>query len=190
MTIRFHTHVTIGEPARQEIISGLNAILAATLDLGSQVKQAHWNVRGEQFFARHTMFDSLYSHLVASADTVAERIGQLGGYAEGTVRQAAATSSLPEHDLAAVQGREHVLSLTARYGELGALLRAHLQTADGLKEPVTVDLYTEVLRGLEMDLWFLESHLERGQGATDTKAEAAPKRANGPKSADPRRETP
>ena len=88
-------------------------------------------------------------------------MAQLGGYAEGTIRFAVAASPLPEHDVAAVLGAEHVRSLTDRYAALAGLLRARIAAVETVHEPVTVDLYIEVLRGLEQDLWFLESHLER-----------------------------
>lgn len=163
MSIRFHSHVTIDEAARGQIINGLNDLLASVIDLTYQVKQAHWNVRGEQFMSRHLMFDNLYTHLVSSGDMIAERVGQLGGYARGTVRMSSASSALSEHDTEAVQGQEHVRSLTERYSELGTLLRQQIRSCEEMKEPVTVDLCTEVLRSLELDLWFLESHLERGR---------------------------
>lgn len=180
MTIRFHSHVTIDEDARHQIIGGLNDLLAATIDLTSQVKQAHWNVRGSQFISRHTMFDDLYAHLVSSSDMIAERVGQLGGYARGTVRMAGHTSALAEHDETAVQGDEHLRSLTERYAELGGMLRHQIRVVEEFHEPVTVDLYTEVLRSLEMDLWFLESHLERGKGVGDTANAPASKRESKP----------
>jgi starvation-inducible DNA-binding protein len=176
MTIRFHSHVTIDEDARSQIIRGLNDLLAATIDLTSQVKQAHWNVRGSQFISRHTMFDQLYTRLVASTDMIAERVGQLGGYARGTVRMAGHTSALAEHDETAVQGDEHVRSLTDRYAELGAMFRHQIRVVEQFHEPVTVDLYTQALRSLELDLWFLESHLERGKGVGDTQDAPASKR--------------
>lgn len=180
MTIRFHSHVTIDEDARSQIIRGLNDLLAATIDLTSQVKQAHWNVRGSQFISRHTMFDDLYAHLVASSDMMAERVGQLGGYARGTVRMAGHTSALAEHDETAVQGDEHVRSLTDRYAELGAMLRHQIRVVEEFHEPVTVDLCTEALRSLEMDLWFLESHLERGKGVGSSDDVPATKRDTKP----------
>ena len=176
MSIRFHSHVTIDEAARGQIINGLNDLLACTLDLSSQVKQAHWNVRGAQFMSRHLMFDNLYAHLVASGDLIAERIGQLGGYAKGTVRMASASSTLSEHDAEAVQGNEHVRSLTERYGELGTQLRQQIRACEEMKEPVTVDLCTEVLRNLELDMWFLESHLESGHAK---ELEQSPAKTNG-----------
>lgn len=184
MSIRFHSHVTVDEDARSQMIRGLNDLLAATIDLASQVKQAHWNVRGSQFISRHTMFDDLYAHLVASSDLIAERVGQLGGYARGTVRMAGHTSALAEHDETAVQGDEHVRSLTDRYAELGAMIRHQIRVVEEFHEPVTIDLYTEVLRNLEMDLWFLESHLERGKGVGDMQDAPASKRDSKPSGKD------
>ena len=68
------------------MVSLLNQQLADTFDLYSQVKQAHWNVKGPQFIALHELFDRLAGELQAHVDLIAERATALGGKALGTVR--------------------------------------------------------------------------------------------------------
>ncbi len=174
MTLRFRSHVSLSADARTAIVDALNATLAATLDLSSQVKQAHWNVRGENFFASHQMFDLFHGHVVGWSDEIAERVAQLGGQAEGTVRVAAARSPLKEHDAAAILWTDHVRSLTGRYAALGALVRGRIDAGPTVTDPVTVDLYTQVLRSLERDLWMLESHLEKSLGREPEQGLAPP----------------
>ncbi len=157
--IKFQSGVKMDDRARSHLIERSNQLLASLLDLHSQVKQAHWNIKGPQFFARHQLFDDLAAHLNAWADDVAERASTLGGYANGTVRLASSGSVLDEYDLEAVEGRRHLGALRDRYAKLGGVLRESIGEAARLEDPVSEDLFTEVLRGVELDLWFLESHL-------------------------------
>jgi starvation-inducible DNA-binding protein len=149
----------MSEDKRRTLTARLNTVLATTVDLASQVKQAHWNIKGPQFFARHQLFDHLADHLRAASDSVAERAATLGATAFGTARQAAANSILPEYELSAVDGRQHIQELATRYGKLGELLRTAIDESEKVGDPVTVDLYTEILRQAELDTWFLESHM-------------------------------
>src|SRR5690242_14980730 len=95
----FTTSVNLSESTRHKSIDILNARLADTIDLKTQTKQAHWNVKGPEFFQLHELFDSIAEHLDEHIDLIAERITALGGYALGTARLAASGSSIPEYDL-------------------------------------------------------------------------------------------
>lgn len=161
---KFSTRVDLDESKRNALVEGLNITLGTTLDLFSQVKHAHWNIKGAQFVARHELFDQLADHLRGWADDVAERATTLGGYAEGTIRQAAKCTHLPEYDMNATGGRAHVLALAERYGKYCSLVREMVGTAQKHGDPATEDLFTEVLRAAEMDLWFLEAHLQDDRG--------------------------
>ena len=138
----------------------LNQQLADTFDLSSQTKQAHWNVKGPQFFQLHELFDKLAAELLDHVDTIAERSTTLGGTALGTARMAAAKSRLPEYSAEIVAGSESVEALVQRYAELAATTRAAIDRADELGDVDTSDLFTGVSRGLDKSLWFLEAHLQ------------------------------
>src|SRR5260370_11399887 len=100
----YKSSVGVPEANRQAIIALLNARLADSVDLRSQVKWAHWNVKGLHFIQLHELFDSVAEHLEEQTDTIAERLVALGGVANGTTREAAAKSGLKEADLTAVDG--------------------------------------------------------------------------------------
>jgi len=159
MTTRFTNHVSLPENAKTALVDTLNAALATTLDLHSQVKQAHWNIKGPQFFARHELFDTMAVRLRDFADVIAERATTLGGYANGTSRLSAERSKLPEYDLRAVDGKHHIKVLVDRFSDYTAFIRTAIRDAADNNDPATEDLFTEILRGTELDMWFLESHL-------------------------------
>lgn len=159
MTQRFQSHVALADNVKQDLVASLNVALATTIDLSYQVKQAHWNIKGPQFFARHELFDKLAQRLRGASDELAERAATLGGYAEGTVRLSAKMSKLPEYDLKASDGRAHIKALVDRYAVYAKTLREGIEDADEKGDPITADLYTEVARAAELDMWFLESHI-------------------------------
>lgn len=159
MPTPFSNHVSLPEEAKTQLVNTLNSTLATTSDLRSQVKQAHWNIKGPQFVARHELFDNLAAKLLGYADVIAERAATLGGYANGTVRQSAEHSKLPEYDVRAVDGKHHIKTLVDRYSEYTRLIRHAVNEAEKVDDPATEDVYTEILRGTELDMWFLESHL-------------------------------
>jgi starvation-inducible DNA-binding protein len=156
----FHTSIEIPERQRQQIIGVLNRRLADAIDLKTQAKQAHWNVKGAQFFQLHELFDSIAEHADEAADLLAERATALGGVANGTARQVAANSSLKEYDLGAVTGTEHVRALSERLASLAAAVRAAIDETDELGDKSTADVFTEISRQADKDLWFLEAHLQ------------------------------
>ena len=159
MTVKFTNHVALPDGAKETLVGTLNIALATTNDLYSQVKQAHWNIKGPQFFARHELFDSMAGRLRDYADAVAERATTMGGYATGTTRLSASASKLPEYDLRAVDGKQHIKVLVDRFSEYTKFVRRAIAEASENNDPATEDLYTEILRGTELDMWFLESHL-------------------------------
>jgi starvation-inducible DNA-binding protein len=159
-TKMFATRNNLSRETRGEMVPLLNQQLADTFDLYSQAKQAHWNVKGAQFFALHELFDKLAAELAAYVDMIAERATALGGLALGTMRMSAENSRLPECDLDVTESMPVVESLAERYAALGTSTRQAIETAEHHGDSDTADLFTEVSRGLDKALWFLEAHLQ------------------------------
>jgi starvation-inducible DNA-binding protein len=144
---------------RQAMIELLNGQLADTLDLYTQVKQAHWNVQGPHFIALHELFDQLAERLEEPIDDLAERVTALGGVALGTARHIAGRSRLEEFPHGRIDGLRAVGALADRYATLAASTRAAIDTAAQAGDADTADLFTEISRGLDKALWLLEAHL-------------------------------
>jgi len=156
----FKTKNNLMESKREQLAALLNARLADTLDLASQAKQAHWNVKGPSFIALHKLFDDVVEDLREYADEIAERAVQLGGVAMGTARLAAERSSLPEYPHDISSGRDHVEALSTALGRYGASVRAAIERAEELGDAGTADLFTQVSRGVDKWLWFVEAHAQ------------------------------
>ncbi|WP_036479600.1 DNA starvation/stationary phase protection protein Dps [Myxosarcina sp. GI1] len=155
----YPSRIDLGEELRLQVTQLLNQTLAATLDLKTQTKQAHWNVKGMDFYQLHELFDEMATELEEYTDMVAERVTALAGTAMGTARIAASESILPEYDLDAVSGVEHVTALADRYAAYAEHLRKAIDTTDEMGDADTADLYTEISRTIDKRLWFLEAHL-------------------------------
>ncbi len=151
----FPTRIGLAPEVREDMIALLNQQLADTFDLYSQTKQAHWNVKGPQFYPLHELFDKLAAELSGYADLIAERATALGGLARGTVRHAAADSRLAEFPPDVTGSMPTVEALAERYAALGADTRQAIEIAAGRGDADTADLFTEVSRGLDKALWFL-----------------------------------
>ena len=154
------TRIDLSVETRTQVVERLNQTLAFTLDLKTQVKQAHWNVKGLDFYQLHELFDELAGELEDYIDLVAERVTALGGVAMGTARVAAAVSELPEYPFDILDGKDHVVALADRYAIYAKLVRQGITTTDDLGDADTADLYTEVSRAIDKRLWFLEAHLQ------------------------------
>jgi starvation-inducible DNA-binding protein len=154
------TRIQLDETIRTQSALLLNQALADLSDLSSQTKQAHWNVKGPSFYSLHLLFDSLAGTVEGHLDTIAERITTLGGIAQGTIRQAAAASSLPEFPQN-FEGLSCVASLIERFGTAANSVRTAIDAAANLGDADTADLFTAVSRDLDKSLWFLEAHLRK-----------------------------
>ncbi len=155
-----NTKIDLAKGKREKIVAILNQRLADAIDLKSQAKQAHWNVKGLNFIALHELFDQVSTEVEVHIDDIAERITTLGGTAMGTIRIAAQTSSLSEYPLEITAGADHVDALSSVLADFGKKVRADIDATDELGDADTADLFTGISRGIDKLLWFVEAHIQ------------------------------
>jgi len=156
----YKSSVGVPEEHRQTIVALLGERLADSADLRSQVKWAHWNLKGLHFIQLHELFDSIASRLDDQTDALAERITTLGGVAHATAREVASRSTLNEADLKASDASSMLKFLVHNVAHHANALRNAVGDSDKLGDPITSDLFTTLTRDLDKDLWFLEAHLQ------------------------------
>src|SRR6266545_5399602 len=161
----YPTKNSLPEASRREAVGLLNQRLADGIDLQTQCKQAHWNVKGPAFIALHKLFDEVNEDVEEYVDLIAERIVQLGGIAEGTARIVAQRSALIDYPLALASGDEHVAALSDALAEFGRTARLGIDEMNDLEDADSADILTEISRGVDKWLWFVEAHQ---QGKTVT----------------------
>ena len=155
----YPTHNTLSENIRAQSVELLNKHLAASIDLQAQVKQAHWNVRGPSFIAVHELFDDVATQVGTYSDLLAERATGLGGTAHGTVQVAAERSFLVPYDLGVADEPSHLFAVAGSLAAFGQSSREAIGSSTGFGDVATADLFTEISRGVDQQLWLVESHL-------------------------------
>jgi len=156
----YKTENDIPQQLRLKLHVLANQGLADAVDLQMQIKQAHWNVKGPHFIGLHELFDQIDEAVESYVDLIAERIVQLGGIAEGTVRVAAGRSRLEEYPLVIAEGRAHVEAVSKALSTFGREARASINQANELDDADTADIFTEISRGIDKWLWFVEAHTQ------------------------------
>jgi starvation-inducible DNA-binding protein len=154
----YETQNDISRNRRLELAALMNQRLASAVDLQMQMKQAHWNVKGPSFIGLHELFDQVDEAVESYVEQIAERIVQLGGIAEGTVRVTAARTRLAEYPLTIADGLAHVEAVARALSDFGQEVRSTIAEANALDDADTADLFTEVSRGIDKWLWMVEAH--------------------------------
>lgn len=163
----FPTQNTLPQDVRVSSIRTLNQCLADTMVLQTQLKAAHWNVKGQNFFQLHELFDEIAEVLQSHADDLAERATALGGQALGTVHIAARQSSIPELPPEVVNGQDLLQRIASHLATHDSNLYQQLEAVSQQDDLDTADLLNEISREVTKYLWFVEAHLQ-GQHVTST----------------------
>ncbi len=162
VTRMYKNRVALPEDVKRNVVEIMNKTLAAALDMYSQAKYAHWNVKGMNFYQLHLVFDKVAETIFPQIDEIAERITQLGGTANGTVRMSAANSPIAPYNVEALSGPDHLEALANSLGTYCKELREASDKVDDAGDGPTSDFYNQLIVDAEEELYFLESHLEAG----------------------------
>lgn len=156
-----NTRISLPEKVRIEIIAILNKSLASSADLYAQLKHAHWNVKGLEFISLHKLFDEIAEQVEEQVDIIAERITALGGTALGTIQEANKNTALRVYPTDIFSAKDHIEHLAHNFAIFGELSRNNIDQAEELGDMGTNDLYIELVRMLDKNLWFIEAHLQK-----------------------------
>ena len=155
----FVSRLDLPAHTRKNAIALLQARLSDALDLEAQMKQAHWNAKGLNFFHLHEFFDKMHGEVEDMADTIAERITALGGIADGRIQTTANSTTLYEYSLEANGGVPHLKAIASALGQFAKVARQNINTATAFGDTDTADVFTEVSRATDKQLWLTEAHL-------------------------------
>ena len=158
------TRNALASNAKAASIGLLNARLADGIDLALATKQAHWNLKGPQFIGIHLMLDGFRTEQDEWNDEMAERAVQLGGTALGTTQTVGAATNLPPYPTDTYAVADHLAALIDRFADYGNALRKSIDESDEAGDADTADIFTEVSRGIDKQLWFLEAHVQEPTG--------------------------
>lgn len=158
----YPNRVALSDDIKKQVVAVMQESLAEATDMYSQAKFAHWNVKGDNFYQLHLLFDHVAEVIGKQVDPIAERITQLGGVANGTTRQATCVSKLPEYPVETIAGMDHVRALSDSLGRYCEELREASSKIDDIGDEPSSDFFNQLIVEAEEQLYFLESHLEAG----------------------------
>ena len=153
---------TLPDEQQAKLIEILNRRLADAIDLQLQSRQAYWNVKGPNFMSLRELFDKVAEGVEEYANLIAGRIAQLGGRAEGTAHAVAGRSSLDGYGLASVDGNHRIGALSTTLTDFGRHTRYASAQATELMDADTAAIFTEIARGIDKWLWFVETSQQAG----------------------------
>ena len=127
---------------RRPSIALLQARLAMAIDLEAQLKHAHWNVRGENFFQLHQLFDQIHGEVEEFVDTIAERITALQGIADGRLQTVTKMTGLDEYPADARSGEAHLRAVGQALARFAKAVRVDIDESASKGDAVTADVFT------------------------------------------------
>lgn len=145
---------------RRVVCDYLNATSYLMLDYANKIKLAHWNTRGPLFKELHEFFDELHGNTLGFVDLMAERVVQLGAIVDLDTKVVGEKSDLKPYPLETTRGLEHVKILIGYAKTIAQNVHHHIEKCLESHDNTTADLYTEISRQFEKDLWMLEAHLD------------------------------
>jgi starvation-inducible DNA-binding protein len=152
-------HNTLSETIRTQAVELLNRHLAMAINLDGQLKQVHWNVRGPASIAFHELSDKVAGEADAYSDLIADHAAGLGGVAEGTVRAATERSFLIPYPLCIREESRHMFAVATTLAAFGPSASEAIGQSAAIGDADASDLFTEISRGVDHQLWLVESHV-------------------------------
>jgi len=151
----------ISEKHLDSITKVLSITLADEMLLYVKTRKFHWNVSGESFMELHKLFESQYKALEELIDSVAERIGKLGGKTIGTLNEFASLTRLEESPDKYPSQKDMLKELLSDHETIIRQMRNDIDDCAGkYKDAVTADFLTGAMAAHETTAWILRRFLK------------------------------
>ncbi len=150
----------LSEKVCKSSVAALNQVLADTMTLRDLYKKHHWQVSGHTFYSLHLLFDKHFEEQAALVDTIAERIQLLGGLAIAMAPDVAEMTKIerppkgreevPVQISRLLEAHEHIMTESRKFAD---------EASDAGDEGTNDLLISDVVRGNELQVWFVAEHL-------------------------------
>lgn len=141
--------------AARDVSGALNALLADMFALYLKTKNFHWHVSGPHFSDYHRLLDEQSAQIVATTDTIAERVRKIG---MGTVKSIGHISTLQrilDNDAEYVTPKDMLAELREDNQQLTARMRVTHGVCDEHGDVASASLLENWIDEAEGRVWFL-----------------------------------
>lgn len=138
----------------------LNKLLANEFVLYTKTRKSHWNVQSSNFMQLHKLFQEQYEELDNIVDDVAERVREIGHFAEGRLADFLSLTDLLEDGYT----DDSTVLITNLLNDHETIIRQIrgliIDFADVHKDYGSSDFVTGLMRKHEKTAWILRSYLK------------------------------
>ncbi|NBO38417.1 DNA starvation/stationary phase protection protein [bacterium] len=152
------TRHPLPETQRVEVVRALAPLQTGSIELYLQLKNAHWNVRGNAFGSLHRIFDETSQELSEIVDNLAERMAIVGGEPLATIQKLTAVPQLADAPTGMRAQEEFIKLVVDRLSYYIQLVRDSIDVFERYNDRVTADACVRACSALEKKLWMIESH--------------------------------
>lgn len=139
----------------------LAVMLADEFLLYTKTRNAHWNVEGADFYAKHKFFEDQYEQLDETMDDIAERTRSIGHYAPATLKEFLQLTRLTEQSRETNSSEGFIKNLLADHESIIIHLRENINRfANEYHDLGTSDFITGLMETHEKMAWMLRAHLK------------------------------
>ncbi len=153
------THNTLSQSERERSVELLNRHLTAARELRDQMKQSRWIVRQPGFIVIHELFNNVSMVVENYCGLIVERAGGLGGVARDAMEVPVEGFVRVPHRLDIADEHQHVFAVSGALASFGQSAREAIGQAKTLGDGDTAELFAEISRGIELQHWFVETHI-------------------------------
>jgi starvation-inducible DNA-binding protein len=142
------------------LVDGLRILLASNFVLYIVTHAAHWNVKGQNFFELHKLFEDQYNDLWDNVDTIAEKIRELDSDVTITPLDMMNLSVIdPDQTIQNADG--YVQMLYNHHNRMIMLLNKVFAIAESANNQAIMNYLAERLDFHAKTRWFLKATLDR-----------------------------
>lgn len=153
----FKSPTGLKDQVKKKIASTLQPRLADSIHFHMIVKSAHWNVKGENFKAAHTLFDELAESIEKYIDQIAERITTLVGKVEADIVYVQKTSKVIPCKPDIVYDHDYLEEIGTKLTQLVIDLRRDCEVLGSSDDYSSVNVVYDYVQDLEKFGYFINA---------------------------------
>lgn len=142
----------------QDLVIGLQQLLADFQIHYTNLRGFHWNIKGKDFYLLHEKFEVMYDDAAEKVDEIAERILMLGETPIHRFTDYLKVNKVKETGVV-TGGEEAVKVILDSYKQLIASERALIDKAGEIDDEATIALMSDYISEQEKEVWMLTSYL-------------------------------